>query len=96
MSGNLFRHGSTNNIDATFRMPSPCSTTYEGVSHDDSTFCSAIAEFFRTLLVLATVRYLHPWLWHVFADGAYSGTKPDTTLDKIGQWTIEIGVEEGA
>jgi hypothetical protein len=35
-------------------------------------------------LVLATVRYLHPWLRHVFADGAYSGTKLDTTLDKIG------------
>ena len=41
-------------------------------------------------LVLATVRYLHPWLRHVFADGAYSGTKLDTTLDKIGQWIIEI------
>ena len=41
-------------------------------------------------LVLATVRHLHPWLRHVFADGAYSGTKLDTALDKIGQWTIEI------
>jgi len=41
-------------------------------------------------LVLAKARYLHPWLRHVFADGAYSGTKLDTTLDKIGHWTIEI------
>jgi transposase len=41
-------------------------------------------------LVLAKVRYLHPWLRHVFADGAYSGTKLDTTLDKIGHWTMEI------
>src|SRR6516225_8288067 len=36
-------------------------------------------------LVLATVRYLQPWLRHVFADGAYSGTRLNTTLDKIGQ-----------
>jgi len=41
-------------------------------------------------LVLAAMRYLYPWLRHVFADGAYSGTKLDTALDKIGQWTIEI------
>jgi transposase len=41
-------------------------------------------------LVLAAVRYLYPWLRHVFADGAYSGTKLDIALDKIGQWTIEI------
>jgi hypothetical protein len=41
-------------------------------------------------LVLAATRYLYPWLRHVFADGAYSGTKLDTALDKIGQWTIEI------
>ena len=34
---------------------------------------------------LATVRHLHPWLRHVFADGAYSGTRLNTTLDKIGQ-----------
>ena len=34
-------------------------------------------------LVLATVRHLHPWLRHVFADGAYSGTKLDTARDKI-------------
>jgi transposase len=41
-------------------------------------------------LVLAAIRHLYPWLRHVFADGAYSGTKLDTALDKIGQWTIEI------
>ena len=40
-------------------------------------------------LVLATVRYLYPWLRHVFADGAYSGPKLDAALDKIGRWTIE-------
>jgi putative transposase len=43
----------------------------------------------------------HHWSWPrsdisirgcgmIFADGAYSGTKLDTTLDKIGHWTIEI------
>jgi len=42
------------------------------------------------LLVLAAVRYLYPWLRHVFADGAYSGAKLGTSLDKIGGWTIEI------
>ena len=42
------------------------------------------------LLVLATARHLYPWLRHVFADGAYSGPKLDTALDKIGRWTLEI------
>jgi transposase len=41
-------------------------------------------------LVLASARYLYPWLRHVFADGAYSGAKLDTALAKIGQWMIEI------
>jgi transposase len=41
-------------------------------------------------LVLAAVRHLYPWLRHVFADGAYSGAKLGTALDKIGCWTIEI------
>ncbi len=41
-------------------------------------------------LVLASARYLYPWLRHVFADGAYSGAKLDTALEKIGRWTIEI------
>ena len=41
-------------------------------------------------LVLASARYLYPWLRHVFADGSYRGTKLETALDKIGRWTIEI------
>ena len=41
-------------------------------------------------LVLASARYLYPWLRHVFADGAYSGAKPDTALENIGRWTIEV------
>jgi len=41
-------------------------------------------------LVLASARYLYPWLRHVFADGAYRGAKLDTALAKIGQWMIEI------
>ena len=39
---------------------------------------------------MAAVRHLYPWLRHVFADGAYSGAKLGTALDKIGCWTIEI------
>jgi hypothetical protein len=31
-------------------VPSPYWTTYQGASHDGSAFCSAITEFFRTLL----------------------------------------------
>jgi transposase len=41
-------------------------------------------------LVLASARYLFPWLRHVFADGAYSGAKLEAALAKLGQWTIEI------
>jgi transposase len=41
-------------------------------------------------LVLASARYLYPWLRHVFADGGYSGAKLDTALEKIGRWRIEI------
>ncbi len=41
-------------------------------------------------LVLAAVRYLYPWLRHVFADGGYRGAKLNATLDKLGRWTIEI------
>ena len=40
--------------------------------------------------VLASARYLYPWLRHVFAEGAYSGAKLDAALDKSGRWTIEI------
>ena len=31
-------------------------------------------------LVLASARYLYPWLRHVFADGAYSGAKLESAL----------------
>jgi len=41
-------------------------------------------------LVLASARYLYPWLRHIFADGAYSGAKLDTALENIGRWTIEV------
>ena len=40
--------------------------------------------------VLASARYLYPWLRHVFADGGYSGVKLATALDQIGRWRIEI------
>ena len=35
-------------------------------------------------LVLAAIRHPYQGLRHVFADGAYSGTKLDNALDKIG------------
>ena len=41
-------------------------------------------------LVLASIRYLFPWLRHVFADGAYAGEKLATALAGLGQWTLEI------
>jgi transposase len=40
--------------------------------------------------VLASIRSLHPWLRHVFADGGYAGNKLRTELAAIGRWTIEI------
>jgi len=40
--------------------------------------------------VLASIRYLFPWLRHVFADGAYAGQKLETALLGHGQWTLEI------
>jgi len=40
--------------------------------------------------LLASVRYLFPWLRHVFADGAYAGEKLETALAGRGQWTLEI------
>ena len=39
--------------------------------------------------VLASIRYLFPWLRHVFADGAYAGQKLETALLGHGQWTLE-------
>jgi putative transposase len=40
--------------------------------------------------LLASIRYLFPWLRHVFADGAYAGEKLRTALAGRGQWTLEI------
>ena len=40
--------------------------------------------------VLASIRYLFPWLRHVFADGGYTGEKLETTLAGMGQWTLAI------
>jgi len=40
--------------------------------------------------VLASIRYLFPWLRHVFADSAYSGGKLDASLGKLGKWTIAV------
>ena len=40
--------------------------------------------------LLAAIRYLFPWLRHVFADGGYAGDKLTTALARHGQWRIEI------
>jgi transposase len=40
--------------------------------------------------VLASIRYLCPWLRHVFADGAYCGGKLDAGLARLGRWTIAV------
>ena len=40
--------------------------------------------------VLAAIRYLFPWLRHLFADGGYAGDKLATALAGRGQWQIEI------
>jgi transposase len=40
--------------------------------------------------VLASIRYLFPWLRHVFADGGYAGEKLETTLAEMGRWTLAI------
>jgi transposase len=40
--------------------------------------------------VLASIRYLFPWLRHVFADGGYAGEKLATTLAGMGQWRLAI------
>jgi putative transposase len=42
------------------------------------------------LLVLTTIRYLYPWLRHLFADGGYAGDKLRQALRGIGDWTIEV------
>lgn len=40
--------------------------------------------------VLQSIRYTHPWLRHVFADGGYRGPKLRNALKKIGCWTMQI------
>ena len=40
--------------------------------------------------LLASIRYLFPWLRHVFADGGYAGGKLAAALAGHGQWQIEI------
>ena len=40
--------------------------------------------------VLNSIRYTHPWLRHVFADGGYAGPKLRSKLEKIGCWRMEI------
>jgi transposase len=40
--------------------------------------------------LLASIRYLFPWLRHVFADGGYAGDKLATALHRHGEWRIEI------
>src|SRR5277367_2895221 len=41
-------------------------------------------------MLLRSVRYLFPWLRHVFADGGYAGPKLETALAQIGTWELEI------
>src|SRR5215469_16374186 len=38
--------------------------------------------------LLASIRYLFPWLRYVFADSAYRGGKLDARLARLGKWTI--------
>jgi len=40
--------------------------------------------------LLASIRYLFPWLRHVFADGGYAGDKLTRALARHGKWRIEI------
>jgi len=40
--------------------------------------------------LLAAIRYLFPWLRHVFADGGYAGDKLVAALAGHGQWHIDI------
>jgi transposase len=40
--------------------------------------------------VLATIRNLHPWMRHIFADGGYAGEKLRDELSGMGNWVIEI------
>jgi transposase len=40
--------------------------------------------------LLASIRSLHPWLRHVFADGGYAGDKLADALARLGRWNLEI------
>jgi transposase len=40
--------------------------------------------------VLASIRRLYPWLWHIFADGGYAGDKLRHALLAFGRWTVQI------
>jgi len=40
--------------------------------------------------LLASIRSLHPWLRHLFADGGYAGDKLRDAMAGLGQWTFEI------
>ena len=40
--------------------------------------------------LLAAIRWLFPWLRHVFADGGYAGDKLAAALARHGKWRIEI------
>jgi putative transposase len=40
--------------------------------------------------VFASIRYLYPWLRHIFADGGYAGAKLRRELAQIGRWTVEV------
>jgi transposase len=40
--------------------------------------------------LLASIRFLFPWLRHVFADGGYAGEKLAAAVAGHGQWQIEI------
>jgi transposase len=41
-------------------------------------------------LVLASIRFLYPWLRHIFADSGYAGAKLRGALRRSGRWTVEI------
>ena len=40
--------------------------------------------------VLASIRFLCPWLRHVIGDGGYAGTKLRAALKGKGEWKLEI------
>lgn len=40
--------------------------------------------------LLASIRFSHPWLRHIFADQGYAGDKLIAALARHGRWTIDI------